>query len=82
MIESVCTVLNDGQDTLNNMSMKIYVHVWEVSPVCIFGHDGQHTGEQIHRAGCIFRHNQYFTSGPIYGELDGTALYIQSIMLL
>ena len=77
MIESVCTVLNDGQDTLNNMNMEIYIHVREVSHVCIFRHWlGQHTGEQIHRAGCIFRHNQYFTSGQIYGELDGTALYI------
>ena len=72
MIESVCTVLNDWKNTLNNMNMKIYVHVREVYPVCIF----RHTGEQIHRAGCIFRHNQYFTSGQIYGELDGTALYI------
>ena len=35
MIESVCTVLNAGQDPLNTMDMKIYVHVhgsqWEVS---------------------------------------------------
>ena len=36
MIESVCTVLNDGQDPLNTMNMDIYVHVWEVSPVSIF----------------------------------------------
>ena len=39
MIESVCTVFNDGQDPLNNMNMEIYVHVWQVSPVCIFRHD-------------------------------------------
>ena len=39
MVESVCTVLNDGQDPLNTMNMEIYVHVWEVSPVCIFRHD-------------------------------------------
>ena len=39
MIESVYTVLNDGQDTLNNMNMEIYVHVRAVSPVCIFRHD-------------------------------------------
>ena len=39
MIESVCTVLNDGQDLLNTMNMEIYVHVWEVSPVSIFRHD-------------------------------------------
>ena len=39
MIESVCTVLNDGQDPLNTMNMEIYVHVWEVSPVSIFRHD-------------------------------------------
>ena len=39
MIESVCTILNDGQDTLNNMNMEIYIHVREVSPVCIFRHD-------------------------------------------
>ena len=39
MIESVCIVLNDGQDTLNNMNMEIYIHVLEVSPVCIFRHD-------------------------------------------
>ena len=38
MIESVCTVLNDGQDPLNTMNMEIYVHVWEVSPVCILRH--------------------------------------------
>ena len=25
MIESVCTVLNDGQDPLNTMNMEIYV---------------------------------------------------------
>ena len=39
MIESVCTVLNDGQDPLNTMNMEIYVHVGEVSPVSIFRHD-------------------------------------------
>ena len=39
MIESVCTVLNDGQDTLNNMNMEIYVHVREVAPICILRHD-------------------------------------------
>ena len=39
MIESVCTVLNDGQDLLNTMNMEIYVHDWEVSPVSIFRHD-------------------------------------------
>ena len=39
MIESACTVLNDGQDLLNTMNMEIYVHVWEVSPVSIFRHD-------------------------------------------
>ena len=39
MVESVCTVLNDGQDPLNTINMEIYVHVWEVSPVCIFRHD-------------------------------------------
>ena len=39
MIESVRTVLNDGQDPLNTMNMDIYVHVREVSPVCIFSHD-------------------------------------------
>ena len=39
MIESVCTVLNDGQDPLNTMNMEIYVHVLEVSPVSIFIHD-------------------------------------------
>ena len=39
MVESVCTVLNDVQDPLNTMNMQIYVHVWEVSPVCIFRHD-------------------------------------------
>ena len=37
MIESVCTVLNDWQNTLNNINMKLYVR--EVSPVCIFRHD-------------------------------------------
>ena len=36
MIESVCTVLNDGQNTLNNMNMEIYVYVREVSPVYIY----------------------------------------------
>ena len=39
MIESVCTVLNDGQDPLNTINMVIYVHVWEVSPVSIFRHN-------------------------------------------
>ena len=39
MVESVCIVLNDGQDPLNTMNMEICVHVWEVSPVCIFRHD-------------------------------------------
>ena len=39
MIESVCTVLNDGQDPLNTMNMEIYIHVWEVSPVSIFRYD-------------------------------------------
>ena len=39
MIESVCTVLNGGQDPLNTMNMEIYIHVWEVSHVCIFRHD-------------------------------------------
>ena len=39
MVESVCTVFNDGQDPLNTMNMEIYIHVWEVSPVCIFRHD-------------------------------------------
>ena len=39
MVESVCTVLNDGQDPLNTMNMEIYVHIWEVSPVCKFSHD-------------------------------------------
>ena len=28
MIESVCTILNDGQDPLNTMNMELYVHVW------------------------------------------------------
>ena len=38
MIESVCTVLNDGQDihVLDNMNMEIYVHVREVSPLSIY----------------------------------------------
>ena len=36
MIESVCTVINDGQGPLNTMNMEIYVHV---SPVSIFRHD-------------------------------------------
>ena len=40
MIESVWTVLNDGQNTLNKMNMEIYAHVRDVSPVCIFRHDG------------------------------------------
>ena len=39
MIESVGTVLNNGQDPLNTMNMEIYIHVWEVSHVCIFRHD-------------------------------------------
>ena len=39
MIESVCTVLNDGQDTLNNTNMEIYVQVREVSPVFILRND-------------------------------------------
>ena len=39
MIESVCTVINDRQDPLNTMNMEIYLHVWEVSPVCIFVYD-------------------------------------------
>ena len=78
MIESVCTVLNDGQDTLNNMNMEIYVHVREVSPVCIFRHHWDNIlVNKFTELVCIFRHNQYFTSGQIYGELDGTALYIQ-----
>ena len=38
-MESVCIVLNDGQDLLNTMNMDIYVHVVEVSPVSIFRHD-------------------------------------------
>ena len=39
MIESVCTVLNNEQEPLNTMNMEIYVHVWEVSPLCIYRHD-------------------------------------------
>ena len=38
MIQSVCTVLNDGQDPLNTMNMEIYVQIW-VFPVSIFRHD-------------------------------------------
>ena len=40
MIESVCTIFNDGQDPLNTMNMEIYVHGLGGSyPVCIFRHD-------------------------------------------
>ena len=77
MIESVYTVLNDGQDPLNTMNMEIYVHVWEVSPVSIFIHDWDNILVNKFTEMDIFRRNQYFTSGQIYGELDGTALYIQ-----
>ena len=37
MIESVCTVLNDGQDPLEIPCTWIYM--WEASPVSIFRHD-------------------------------------------
>ena len=49
MIESVCTVLNDGQDLLNTMNMEIYVHVWEVSPVSIFRHDWDNIHVLVHK---------------------------------
>ena len=40
MIESVCTVLNDGQDLLNTMTTWKYMYMsGEVSPVSIFRHD-------------------------------------------
>ena len=61
------------------MNMKIYVHVWEVSPVCIFRHDSwdnilvnKFTDMDVYLDITNISHlNKY------NGELSGTALYVQ-----
>ena len=69
MVESDCTVRNDGQDPLNTMNMEIYAHVWEVSHVCIFRHDWDNITK-------LTELDVYLDITNIR-ELDGTALYIQ-----
>ena len=76
MIESVCTVLNNGQDPLNTMNMEIYVHVWEVSPLCISRHDWDNILVNKFTELDVYLDITNI-SGKIYGALDCTALYIQ-----